>query len=234
MKIRNFVSSFWLILMFIGSSFGIFYLITGQNIITGQNREVKDVLPATDSKNLGEKVKTNDIPKSSPSEKKTDEIKKEVLSPELIKFNEIMQWTSNSKSLNLLPKDKKDASTKIIFRFGTDTKANKDIVAILGSGLDEKKRYFAWLVKSTESVKLGELKKVDDSSVLKLGVQLDDNKYSDFAKAVLTVEADDKSVDLKNENVLFSADIKFEADSVTPGASPAVTPTTKPSIKPTL
>ena len=226
MKIRHFVTYFWFILMFIGSSFGIFYLITGQNIITGQTRHVKDVLPAKDERknNLGEKVKTND-PKTTPKPTVVA-TKKEEIDPELLKFNEVMAKTSNKNAFKLTPKTPGNDAA-VFFRFGAVS--DEGNIAVYASGLDEKKKYFAWLATSTKSIKLGEVKKLDDTNVIKLGLILKDDTYSNYTKAVLTTESDDKNEDLKTENVLFTTDLKFTDGAVSSTPSVTVTPKSTPN-----
>lgn len=229
MKLRNFVSIFSLIIMFVGASFGVFYLITGQNILTGQHRNSQNVLPASDSKNnLGEKVSTSSTPKTTP-QKNEQVIQKEDLNPELLKFKENWDQTSNKLSFTLDSLSENDEAS-VVIRFGENEKGV--YVASHAVGLENTDKYYVWLRQGTVGfVKVGELKKLDDSEDLKTSSFLDKKKLADFNKAYVVNKDTEGMIDIKD--VVYSIDLSFK---LSPSgdtreevkSTPAVTPTKAP------
>jgi hypothetical protein len=184
--------------MFIFALFGTFYMVTGQNIITGQNRNSSKVLPASDT-NFEEEYKRGEDVESSnePQESKA-----------LLEFNEVMSKTTNANSYKLTPLS--DSETSVVFyRFGQD--GDKNYIAVYGSGLETDKTYYVWLTNEEDSKKLGTLQEIDDTGVLKLGVVTTD-VIIDYTTALITVEEEDVDEPTKG-NEFQSAEIDLSTES---------------------
>ena|GEM_PF-4874339 len=184
---------FWSITMFIFAAFGTFYLITGQNIITGQSKNEVNVLPAhtenTDSD------KSNNEKKDS----KKDESK------DLVVFNEVMSKTSSSASYKLETTDEADNSV-VYVRFGKD--GDDYYVATYGSGLSTDSTYSVWLTTDEKDLKLGELKSVDETGVLKLGYTTKDDITG--YKGVVVAVGDSNNLDDLDQTHTAEVNINFE------------------------
>lgn len=194
MRLRSFVMYFWSITMFIFAAFGTFYLITGQNIITGQSRNEVNVLPAhtenTDSNDSGDEDK-----KDEPKENN-----------ELVVFNEVMSKTNSDASFKLEPADESDTSV-VYVRFGKDV--DTYYVATYGSGLNTEEKYSVWLVNDEKEIKLGTLESVDDTDVLKLGFTTKDDITGYTGVVVATGDGES----LEDLDQTHSADVEINLDS---------------------
>lgn len=195
MRLRSFVMYFWSITMFIFAAFGTFYLITGQNIITGQSRNDVNVLPAHTE---------NTESKDSDKEAKKEDSKEE--SNDLVVFNEVMSKTSSDASYKLEPTDESDTSV-VYVRFGKD--GDTYYVATYGSGLNAEEKYSVWLTSEEENIKLGSLKSVDDTDVLKLGYTTKDD-ITAYTGVVVAIGEGDNLEDLDQTH---SGDVEINFDS---------------------
>lgn len=203
MKIRLFVTYFWGILMFIFFAFGGFYLISGKNIITGQDRNVQinNVLSETD-----EKITTG-------KEFVNNEIEEEVKSPQADvtstpansdpqNFAEIYTKVNKDTSYYAVNSDKQDKAV-VSFNFGHNEAEKKYYFALVATGLDEKFTYTVFVASKTDTLKIGEAQKTEKDH--KLAKELTQD-LSVFTKVYMLKT--DKSVeefDLKA--VVYSASI---------------------------
>lgn len=199
MRLRSFVMYFWSITMFIFAAFGTFYLISGQNIITGQSKNAVNVLPAH-TENVGSGESNN---------KEKDNKKRE--SKDLVVFNEVMSKTSSDKSYKLETTDKADNSV-VYIRFGKD--GDNYYVATYGSGLSTDNTYSVWLTSDEENLKLGKLKLVDETDVLKLGYTTKDD-ITGYKGVVIAVGDSDTFDELKQTHTA-EVDINFKSSNNTP------------------
>ncbi len=171
--------------MFVLAGFGSFYIITGENILTGQKRDSSKVLPA------------KDVDLTQLNLEATEKEKEESLSPELLLFNEAMAKTTDKSGVRLNAVQKSEAA--VFYRFGYDSKSNTYYVAAFASGLDPKKNYIVWLRNDIgEPFKLGVLKELDKSGVLKLGYKTDDSSITSYDFAAITIEGSE-NVENKDE-----------------------------------
>ncbi len=183
--------------MFVLAGFGSFYLITGENVLTGQKRDsASQVLPAKD-------VDLNEV-NLEISEKE----KEQALSPELLLFNEAMAKTTDKSGVRLNSSEKSEAA--VFYRFGYDPKSSAYYVAAFASGLSPDKKYVVWLRSDTgKPFKLGVLKELDKSGVMKLGFKTQDSSILDYDYAALTLEEtegeDKESEEFKEDNIVFKS-----------------------------
>lgn len=208
MKIRVFVTYFWGVLMFVFTIFGGFYLITGKNLITGQDRNVQinNVLSETDKKVETGKEFVNteeEIPTPSPTVSPEEN---SASSDTSTSFNEILAKTKKDTTYTATNSDKTDKAV-VSFSFGFNESEKKYYVAVVGTGLDEKSVYTAFMASTTDTLKLGELQKAQDSESFRFATESNED-LSKFTKIYLLKS--DKSIDeFDLKNAKYEAAVKL-------------------------
>jgi len=188
-------------MMFIFAGFGSFYIITGENLVTGQKRDGKsgNVLSEFDDKdNLGKLAVENKAPE------------KPEYTEERMFFDQVVSKTEDKTSLQLEATSGGDAA--VFYRFGSNNK--KYYLAVFASGVTSKESTLkAWLLDDEgQDKEVGELKLIDNTDTYKLAIETDAD-LSSYTKAVITAtnkEEDSEKYD--KVNVVYSADFDFSKE----------------------
>ena len=216
MKLRKFVAYIWAFCFLLFASFGSFYIITGENLLTGQKREGipnDKVLNASDINQTPYEDASNLVEGGVLAEKNQS----------LLLFQEVMNQTTDKSSLRLDPVNTGEAA--IFFRFGN--RGEKYYIAVFAEGLEPSENYYAWLIGDSGFLKIGNLKVIDDTTGHKLSLIVEED-LSEYSLAAITLEGvDEVPTEPLEENYLYSAEFDssslFEGDSeITPKPSEEV------------
>lgn len=204
MKLRKFITYLSLFTMLLFAGFGSFYIITGENILTGQKRgQTGFVLNASDSRE--EELKDLGKVKPTVEEVKNDEISEEVQAAKNL-FTEVVSKTEDQFDLETL-----DGSEAVV-TFGAGSDKTKNYIAVWGSGLDISFTYYVWFTDENleNTFKVGNLKDIAISD--NLGVALiTDKNLQGFTSVVVTAEEPDFTpTELNSNKVSFKGDINSE------------------------
>lgn len=198
MKLRKYISYVTVVMMFAFAGFGSFYIVTGENLITGQKRDGHPgaVLSETDSKdNLGKIAVEN----------KAEE--KPQYTEERMFFDQVMSKTEDKTSLQLEATSGGEAA--VFYRFGSAN--GKYYLAVFASGITSKDvKLYAWLLDiDGKDKEIGELKILDNTDVYKLAIETDTD-LSAFITASVTASAVEGDAEkYTKENVVYTADFDF-------------------------
>jgi len=184
--------------MLLFAAFGSYYIVTGENLITGQKRDYDNsqVLNASDDKTNTDSTEVPLVEDTPPVNEKFSV------------FKQVFEKTDEDKSIRLEPTQ--DGLATVFFRFGY-SKDNYNII-VFSEGLDVEGNYYAWLSNSEESLNLGKLEVLDNSTGHKLSYVTKDDilKYN---KVVVTKEKKEVNPeDLISENIVYKSD--FDLNSV--------------------
>lgn len=201
MKLRKYVSYITLVAMFAMAGFGSFYILTGDNLLTGQKREGRsgNVLSEHDNKESLGKVAIENKAEEKPE-----------YTEERLLFDQVMSKTKDATSLQLEATSGGEAA--VFYRFGVEK--NKSYLAVFASGItSEDLTLKAWLLDSEGKDKeIGEIKLVDSTDVYKLALETDAD-LSKYTTAVVTATKKGEDSEKYNEaNVVYSADFDFSEE----------------------
>lgn len=217
MRIRTFVTFLWTFVMLVFAGFGSYYLVTGENAITGQSRNISspEVLNASDINNV------------ATSEPKTDEVSVELSENDL----KLQQFTDASKyaTIPIELTATQGGLASIILKYGVDPETDFLYTTVVSSGLPKDQIFNVWLVNSDEDTyNLGVLESYDDSDVHRLATS---NEISIDDYSTVAVTLDDELAEDQTEYTYVSDFVVYEGEIPTNNeTSSEETPTPEPTL----
>lgn len=201
MKLRKYVSYITLVLMFVFAGFGSFYILTGENLVTGQKRDglYGNVLSESDSKdNMGKLAVENKAPE------------KPAYTDERMFFDQVVAKTEDKTSIQLEANSGGDAA--VFYRFGSSN--GKYYLAVFASGISSKDLVLkSWLLdKDGKDKEVGELKLIDNTDTYKLAIETDTDLSVYTTASVTATSTGEDSEKYNKDNVVYLADFDFSKE----------------------